>query len=522
MKDLIKLHFPYPNPNPGQFEAIEQSIQALQDGYEHVIIEAPTGIGKSAISYTIHRVMDEIKRGFVSTVITSTKALQDQYVKEFIVENLTGKANYSCKHKVGPYNSLDCRSQLLNKLCKPEKECSYYRQRKVWTDLAGFRMTNHSFMIEACPMLCMTVDNRSDLIIIDESHEIEQSITEHSQVKLNINSLDSFPDFKIRLTELINMINQNKEKVFTLNNEQLKYASSVFSRCNILIETIDSKIKQSISGLKKFIAVQESMHQLQDYLEILCKPNILWIITDNKNSSFVNLKPIKASDVSHHGLFRKSDQFVHMTSTICGHETYAKSLGIKNYKFIQIDNPIPVKNRKVYYKPVCKVSGDIDYSNLTKGVDMISSMYSQDSGIIHTVSFKLANEIYNRSKHKSRMKVLSDRHEILEHLSTKNGIVLSPSLEKGFDARDDLARFQILAKVPYGYLGDVYIKYNAESNKDWYARNTILRLVQASGRVVRGINDYGDTFILDSNFKRLYDENKHVFPDWYKDSLELK
>ena len=103
----------------------------------------------------------------------------------------------------------------------------------------------------------------------------------------------------------------------------------------------------------------------------------------------------------------------------------------------------------------------------------------------------------------------------------KNGIVLSPSLEKGFDAKDDLSRFQILAKVPYGFLGDEYIKYNAESNKDWYARNAILRLVQASGRSIRGVTDYADTYILDSNFKRLYDNNKQVFPVWYKDSLEI-
>lgn len=518
---LIKKHFPYPTPNPGQIEAIEQSIDALKSGYAHVILEAPTGIGKSAISYTVHKVMEETSVDFVTSVITSTKSLQDQYLKEFPIENLSGKNNYSCKYKIGPYRSFECRSQIKSKKCSPERDCSYFRQRRVWTDLANFRMTNHSFMIQACPMLCMEIDNKSDLIVIDESHEIEQSITEHSQVKLSIEGLNLFPDFKIKILQLIDVMHSYGDKVFKLTDEDLNLANRVWSRCKTLKNSLDSMMQESTEKLKKYIAVHEIICNLEDYLEILSKSGILWIATEKKQNSFINLKPIRASDVSYHGLFRKSPQFLHMTSTICGSETYAESLGIKEYKFIQIDNPIPVSNRKVYFKPVCKVSGDIDYDSLVKGVDLISSMYKDSSGIIHTVSFKLANEILSRSSYKSRMKISNNRKEIIEHLSTKDGIILSPSLEKGFDAKDDLSRFQILAKVPYGFLGDVYIKYNAESNKKWYARNAILRLVQASGRSVRGVTDYADTYILDSNFKRLYKENKEVFPSWYKDSLEL-
>lgn len=518
---LITRHFPYPTPNPGQAEAIRDAIIKFKSGSQHVIIEAPTGIGKSAISYTVHKVLKDLNPDFVTSVITSTRALQDQYTKEFPIENLTGKSNYSCTHKVGPYRSLDCRSQIVNKKCNPIKDCSYFRQRTVWTDLASFRMTNHSFMISACPMLCMEDENKADLIIIDESHELEQNITEHSKVNLSIDSLNLFPSFKVKVVNVINMIQRKSQKVFTLDESEISQVGEIYAGCISLKKTLDRKMKESISGLKRYIGAHEALCNLEDYLEILSTKDILWIVVEKKPSFFVNLKPIRASDVSYHALFRKSDKFLHMTSTICGADTYAKSLGISEYDFIQVKNPIPVENRKVYFKPVTKVSGDIDYSALAQGVDLISNIYPNDSGIIHTVSFKLANEILNRSKNKSRMKVLNDREEILDHLRTKNGIVLSPSLEKGFDAKDDLSRFQILAKVPYGYLGDEYIKYNADSNKDWYARNAILRLVQSSGRSIRGITDYADTYILDSNFNRLYNQNKQVFPDWYRDALEM-
>ena len=48
---------------------------------------------------------------------------------------------------------------------------------------------------------------------------------------------------------------------------------------------------------------------------------------------------------------------------------------------------------------------------------------------------------------------------------------------------------------------------------------TVKKLLQASGRIVRGVQDQGTTFILDSSFARLYGEARDMFPQWYLDAL---
>jgi Rad3-related DNA helicase len=120
------------------------------------------------------------------------------------------------------------------------------------------------------------------------------------------------------------------------------------------------------------------------------------------------------------------------------------------------------------------------------------------------------------------MLISNKKDEILDFLKQPGAIILSPSIEAGYDFKDDLARWQIIAKVPYSFLGSAWVKLNMDRSNKWYARKAIVRIVQASGRAVRGITDHATTYILDSNFKRLYTSNQELFPDWYKDAVHMK
>ena len=91
-----------------------------------------------------------------------------------------------------------------------------------------------------------------------------------------------------------------------------------------------------------------------------------------------------------------------------------------------------------------------------------------------------------------------------------------------YDFKNDMCRFQIIAKVPFHYIGDKWVALNMGRDPEWYARKAIVRLVQASGRAVRGVNDYASTYIIDANFERLFKYNKHLFPKWYLDSVSIK
>ncbi len=51
----------------------------------------------------------------------------------------------------------------------------------------------------------------------------------------------------------------------------------------------------------------------------------------------------------------------------------------------------------------------------------------------------------------------------------------------GIDLKDDLARFQILLKVPYPNISSNKIKSREKSNSDWYVWKTIVDTLQAYG-----------------------------------------
>jgi Rad3-related DNA helicase len=101
-----------------------------------------------------------------------------------------------------------------------------------------------------------------------------------------------------------------------------------------------------------------------------------------------------------------------------------------------------------------------------------------------------------------------------------DGVVISPSIEKGYSFDNELSRFQIVAKVPYGYLGDPHIKLNSDRDPNWYARQTVLRLVQMCGRSIRGVNDYATTYVIDDNVLKLIKFNRHLFPYWFLESIK--
>ena len=64
-------HFPYPSYRPHQRETILRIVEAFEEGKRFVIIEVPTGGGKSGIAWTIANHIGE------SYVVTAQKVLQD-------------------------------------------------------------------------------------------------------------------------------------------------------------------------------------------------------------------------------------------------------------------------------------------------------------------------------------------------------------------------------------------------------------------------------------------------------------
>ena len=143
--------------------------------------------------------------------------------------------------------------------------------------------------------------------------------------------------------------------------------------------------------------------------------------------------------------------------------------------------------------------------------------------VVHNChTYKITNYLKKELRSKRILTHNSDnRDEILhKHITSKEPtVLLTPSMTEGVDLKGDASRFQIIVKVPYPYLGDPIIRKRMNKNEKWYPMQTAMTIVQAYGRSVRSMDDNAVTYILDSDWKRFYSQNKDVFPAGFHECL---
>jgi Rad3-related DNA helicase len=96
--------------------------------------------------------------------------------------------------------------------------------------------------------------------------------------------------------------------------------------------------------------------------------------------------------------------------------------------------------------------------------------------------------------------------------------MVGSGMYEGVSLDEDLARWQIICKVPWPSLAEPAMKYLATEDKEYYANRTIKDIVQTYGRVCRGPTDSGTTLIWDNTFERLLKEHSSLFPKWFLDA----
>jgi ATP-dependent DNA helicase DinG len=91
--DFIK-NFPFPTLREKQSFVLKEIDVALASGYRYIILEAPTGFGKSPVAMAVALALG------TSYTCTSTNDLQTQYARDFpFVRVAKGKNNFPCAVK---------------------------------------------------------------------------------------------------------------------------------------------------------------------------------------------------------------------------------------------------------------------------------------------------------------------------------------------------------------------------------------------------------------------------------------
>jgi Rad3-related DNA helicase len=142
--ELIK-NFPFPSQRHNQEKVLNEICNAFNSGCKYVILEAPTGFGKSPVAISIALSLGS------SYICTATKDLQTQYSKDFpYLKVAKGKSNFACLVKEdfirnGTYRCGSCASSDAD-------ECYHT------TVEYGPCMTDESFRDSGCKYRTFTKD----------------------------------------------------------------------------------------------------------------------------------------------------------------------------------------------------------------------------------------------------------------------------------------------------------------------------------------------------------------------------
>ena len=246
----------------------------------------------------------------------------------------------------------------------------------------------------------------------------------------------------------------------------------------------------------------------------------------------VSVKPIDISEYVRE--FFQADLQMYMSATI-DRDSFCENTGIEAGDVAVIDtpkSPFPIEHRRVDFLDVRRLnsrSTDEDRLAVIKKIDEIMTEHSEHRGLILTSSVRWCHQIRGNlsGENQGRIRICHSKNadgrtqdEILdEHAGVSNSVLLSSSLWEGVDLKDDLSRFQIIAKVPYLNLAEKRVGEKMRRFPLWYDAQTLMKLLQGFGRSIRGDDDWARTYVLDSAVHHVLNKARQRIPSAYHDTL---
>jgi len=176
-------------------------------------------------------------------------------------------------------------------------------------------------------------------------------------------------------------------------------------------------------------------------------------------------------------------------------------------------------------------STEDDEVKVIKTIDRILDEHSTERGLILTSSIPRCQKIlrYLSPKNTRRIRICHSKNKddktqdevITEHASDPTGVLLSSSLWEGVDLKDDLSRFQIIAKVPYPNYTEKRTKAKMAKFPLWYTSQTLTKLLQGFGRSIRSEDDWAKTYVLDTAANNVFFKAQQMIPKAYHDVLGM-
>ena len=552
MWNEIQPDFPMPSPRLHQAESLSVIKWALEnDDFDNIVIQAPTGIGKSAIAMTI-------QKWFKSCyLLTPSLGLTEQYKRDYghLLSEVRGRRNFPCWVRSGDAHGAPCYPN--GKMCahakRGEDACPYYAQKYAAAD-ARLTLSNPAYLFRV--IQGDTNFDQREFAIIDEAHRLESFMLDLLEVKITSH------DYKKVFGKLALPFHYFTEDWEGDMTRLHRGAEAGLIRAEA--EKNEDKVEQFRAIINKTSVV----------LELLKKPKTVIVETPRGRGGerFILFRPIRVNQFASERLETISRKRIFMSATILDVDTFLSSLGIEDQKTLYVnvkESPFPRSNFKIHFANCGPMSYGKRKHSLPRQIKAIAAIMERNTtrrGVVLPHSHAIREAIVDGLRELG----LGDR--IITHGSDPRGrqialdsffnsddsglVLISTYVGEGFDFKGKLAEWLVICKIPYLPIkGDAVIEKRMEEDEHtwraefegtpdcpyeepnkysgglcssfscpqpcraWYRLQTALKLVQGAGRIIRSPTDQGELFILDGSWTRYAKHNMAILPSWFRDSI---
>lgn len=526
--------FPAPKFRKYQKETLKLINDAFNSGIKVILLDAPTGSGKSILN----AVFCSLWKSFYATpqLTLIDQIIADRYIGDTFVE-IKGRQNYWCYYDPSATCDIGMCRRVADYECDRLAVCPYYMQKAEALVANSAIMSFAYFVLEGRVQTDYSFGNR-DLLILDESHSLDQYLINHIDLTVSPYSLPfktyeevghllpreprSIAEVRALVSTILDAVDGDKENLIQLN---------------LLGEELTKE--QARSGNK----LETWKMNAERFLETSEKTEWVWSLgwTSYRGTNYRTLmvQPLYARFFAEDMIWKRANKFIVSSATILDPRNFVKQVGLdlsfrgNEIKHIKVPSTFPIENRPI----IDSVNGKLTYKykeeNIGWAISILEAILDEESErnvAVHCVSYNNALEISDRLHERFRNRIIiqtpeTRKDDLEEWLSGESGrnVFLSVAYTEGQDWAGELCEAQVLFKVPYMQIKDKRVERRLQKKEwRWYRLEALKQVVQAYGRAVRSPEDKAKFYVIDESFIDLLKRTRRDMPDWFVEALPEK
>ena len=530
--------FPAPSFRPFQKATIKKIVECLNSGVKCILLDSPTGSGKSYVNTTFARLITPC---FYSTPQLSLidQIREDPLIGKYYVE-IKGRQNYTCVKDKLFDSTVDvgmCKrySDFIPNHCSPSKECLYWKQkwRAFYSPavLCSFTYLILEGLIDKVPPGL----GERELLILDESHNIAEHVVQQVSLIISPFTLPEKIYSRIHIGEI------------KTSSEMLNFIESIKVMCETLLKDLQMTLEGgriSLVEAKERNLLEEWLEKAKWYLETYADFEWIWstdfVTYKGEPKKKLTLQPLYARPFCPQLVWRRGRIYFVSSATILDPDLFVQETGLDlilkkdEIRHIQVPSYFPPENRRIVdladsVGSMRLEDQEINLAKAAEAITQIALLWEKGKNTaVMCPSYDLAKRTYELLPDEVKKITLlpnpEDRETKLEEwLSGRGKLFFAVAYEEGQDWKEDLCEALILLKTLYPDIRDKRVARRLEKKEfRWYCLQALKKSLQALGRIHRSEKDCKSIYILDAKFWALLRHWWVYVPEWFREVVPFE